>query len=57
MINKYECPCCHKEYSEMTEQGQAIKKRGKCIACLVVRGEKIQFNPYEFEIPKTEGRD
>ena len=44
------CPHCDREYLLDSEQFRAIKKRGKCIPCIILDPfePKIQMNPYEF---------
>lgn len=44
------CPVCKKEWKLETEQSIAIRKRGKCIDCLIKNNEHIEMEPYEFAV-------
>ena len=42
------CPVCAHDWPAGCEQAVAIRKRGRCIVCLVARGEHFSMYPYEF---------
>lgn len=42
------CDLCEREWPAGCEQAVAIRKRGKCIVCLVALGEHFSMDPYEF---------
>jgi hypothetical protein len=44
-----ECPFCKQVFLVPSDQDIAIQKRGKCIGCLIIAGEPIDMEPYEFE--------
>ena len=47
-VESVECPKCHLNWVKGCEQAIAIRKRGKCIACLVSDREEFCMDPYEF---------
>lgn len=42
------CEHCERVWPRGCEQAVAIRKRGKCICCIVKLGERIEMDPYEF---------
>lgn len=48
------CPKCNHEWEEGCEQEVAIRKRGKCIGCVVDAKERIEMEPYEFAVQPKE---
>ena len=42
------CDQCDRYWPAGCEQAVAIRKRGKCIVCLVEFGEHFSMDPYEF---------
>jgi len=42
------CDRCGCDWPAGCEQAVAIRKRGKCIVCLVAMGEHFSMDPYEF---------
>lgn len=49
-IQAIACPKCSKLWTIRSEHAVAICKRGKCIGCIADAKERIETNPYEFEI-------
>ena len=42
------CDRCGHDWPAGCEQAVAIRKRGKCIVCLIALGEHFSMAPYEF---------
>jgi hypothetical protein len=42
------CAVCKREWPKGCEQTVAIRKRGKCIVCLIELREPFSMEPYEF---------
>ena len=54
-MDEVTCPRCDRMWTIDTEQAVAIKKRRKCIVCIIELKENIKMDPYEFEREVLQG--